>query len=1089
MLQKYIAIDDSTYYIFLKTECVKNSLYYILRNKYNFTKLYHTSMIVEANEYSWLIDSCTKEDPWYKSSMEDKKCFNILDILKKQNISLSIENDLKSYNKLAYTKSPYKLQSNITFKGNISINNNKNIQNGLFEIKDSKNQITISYLTIENVTFNAPLITISESTVIIKNLKIYNCTFDKSGDSSGKLLDIINSNVILDTIDISGGDCLNDSLISYNSKVVNSNPYFGSDISENDFIPKLTIKDMSINNVSFGEKGIVFVSGNEIDISKLNIYNCRGSTSPTDSYISNKITSFNSPLTFLDTTVNISDSIFKNNNYKIDIVNQKTYSAQAITLYNSSMNITDTEFYIADDVKKYYTDIIDKTYDEIVNNKYDYWNEYDKLGSIPMIRNFGEKLSNSNKINISNCTWYNDLSNINYLYFFVDKQENNDDNKFTSELSIINSFREPPFKKDQKSFQNIPNINIYSNRKLKNDGIKDDVKNDGAILQKYTNLMGKNETDKLSFNSTGATNVLTLNYKGYKNTGIELYFKNDNTFLPALTGIMCINSIIEPDLLDSFSKNTCDSEEQFKIYNYPNKESCIERCGGTSCLNIKNEADFHTCLFGCNNEKKDICELHLNMENNILLKDKDYSFESLNVNIRPTSKDDAKSFLEVSGVGFSFASLDISDINLHMHHSKSNPSIVTKNSNGIKIQGGSHIFENNSNKVMVADRDINIIDTSIVFSNNNSVSEGGLIQACNSDNTCNITLTDSSMTFIDNSYEGILYIDNGNVIINSGEYKILKNYGAIIKTNDKNSTSINLIDSSMIFSNNTSSSSGILEQKKGNLSFGGGKYTFEKFEQANKSVLYGDKIYVIENNSTTTELSFLNISGTAIEANVFDTSLACKKVDASIKGCNNKYIFKENRFNESKGIININNNLYMAGGRWDFSNNKVINNSNIFNTTAIITTLPDSKIYIKNTDISFDTILYALGTLGLTGPNSYDRYKLDSRTEYYSSKDAKNIWERQYFNSDKGTCEANCLYSQGICPNSAACGELKSEKICLDTMVGGGEGWDKMSQYKSSDKCMIMEHSDTPKYCQDQFNPVTTSSSLPHLRACTWQPS
>ena len=106
-----------------------------------------------------------------------------------------------------------------------------------------------------------------------------------------------------------------------------------------------------------------------------------------------------------------------------------------------------------------------------------------------------------------------------------------------------------------------------------------------------------------------------------------------------------------------------------------------------------------------------------------------------------------------------------------------------------------------------------------------------------------------------------------------------------------------------------------------------------------------------------------------------------------------------------------------------------------------------------------------------------------------SSKDAKNIWERQYFNSDKGTCEANCLYSKGICPNSVACGELKSEKTCLDTMVGGGEGWDKMSQYKVADNCMILEHSDTPKYCQDDFNPVTASTSLPHLRACTWQPS
>ena len=190
----------------------------------------------------------------------------------------------------------------------------------------------------------------------------------------------------------------------------------------------------------------------------------------------------------------------------------------------------------------------------------------------------------------------------------------------------------------------------------------------------------------------------------------------------------------------------------------------------------------------------------------------------------------------------------------------------------------------------------------------------------------------------------------------------------------------------------------------------GGTYTFKNFQSVNdKSVLYGDKIYVKESNNKSTELSFLNISGTAIEANVFNTSLACKNADTPFKGCHNKYIFKENKFNN--GIINIINtsdgepgNLYMVGGKWDFSNNKDINN-NIFDTTKIYCHRSDSKVGIRYADISFDTILDVNGDPDVVGGSiqTYKKYYIDSRTEYYSGN-ADKINKAQTFKSSKGKC-------------------------------------------------------------------------------------
>lgn len=354
----------------------------------------------------------------------------------------------------------------------------------------------------------------------------------------------------------------------------------------------LNLTSISINNIRYGNKtsadksvltGIIEINGaNKLDISGLHIKDC-------SSKISNI---YMSPLTLINTSANIINSGFINNG------NDLSHSAQSITLYNSSMNILNTTFTISTNAKNYYKTIIESSMGGMVTNKLDYWNEYNKYGSIPMIRNFGVSSESSNKINIKGCVWNTsfDLSNINYLYFFVDKQKKS--SRFIDScLSITDSKRYPGFL--EAIVGSLPSINVYSSRKPYKAAPSSSPDNK-QILQNINYVMGDTSDNIIQALKVPVTVPhkyihtygLTGNYNGYKGQGIELYFANDpksvlraekNGYLPANTGLLCVNSKSKDSPKD-YSNNHCGrggflwNQDNWSIYNYPSLSKCSGRC-------------------------------------------------------------------------------------------------------------------------------------------------------------------------------------------------------------------------------------------------------------------------------------------------------------------------------------------------------------------------------------------------------------------------------------------------------------------------------------------------------------------------------
>ena len=167
----------------------------------------------------------------------DVSCSDMSSLLYKK-VPIFIDNQYmgnmdNNYIKNAYNKSPYILQSDITFIKNkyTNIIHSTNISNGLFSIKNQLNTITISGLTISDISLNHPLITISNaSNVIINNLNINNCTFS----NLGQLLNIKYSNVTINNTNIS--NCI----------VSSSKPLISYDNSGSN---RLILKDLSVNKV------------------------------------------------------------------------------------------------------------------------------------------------------------------------------------------------------------------------------------------------------------------------------------------------------------------------------------------------------------------------------------------------------------------------------------------------------------------------------------------------------------------------------------------------------------------------------------------------------------------------------------------------------------------------------------------------------------------------------------------------------------------------------------------------------------------------------------------------------------------------
>ncbi len=241
--------------------------------------------------------------------------------------------------------------------------------------------------------------------------------------------------------------------------------------------------------------------------------------------------------------------------------------------------------------------------------------------------------------------------------------------------------------------------------------------------------------------------------------------------------------------------------------------------------------------------------------------------------------------------------------------------------------------------------------------------------------------------------DGLIINDGANVDF-CGNYSDTSNGGAIYS-----SANISFIDSSISFRNNYSISGwgGAIYQSSGELLFQAGTYEFLSNKTLNNyspgSVIKGDKIRVSETYYKTT-LKFINNSGggDTIWVNSLDTSQACLSV-SNEPGCSNTYKFYGNT-SSSGGIIGFRDNLYMAGGYWDFSNNKISDTSNITTIYGYPLVIKKPTISIRYANISFDTtfITYScsadVSNIGLrTKPpptihQKYYNYKLYNTLEF-----------------------------------------------------------------------------------------------------------
>ena len=289
--------------------------------------------------------------------------------------------------------------------------------------------------------------------------------------------------------------------------------------------------------------------------------------------------------------------------------------------------------------------------------------------------------------------------------------------------------------------------------------------------------------------------------------------------------------------------------------------------------------------------------------------------------------------LQIYGNNTNLQFLDNSNISTHI----GGGAIKTKNLiiDGIKNQSIDFCGNNASSGGAIASESVTIIDSSITFRNNHAKNNrGGAI------NVIDISFINSTLYF------------NGNIAAEYG--------GAI------NSTNVTFYGGNYNYSNNIID---IVDIGRG-------------------AAIAANKI-LIDNSSVITNLSFIDNSGfNVLDVSLFDTSLACPNTIA--RGCSNIYNFRNNNSTSVYkqlygGLVAFNNRFFIAGGIWDFSNNKHDNNNSVTFFNSLSNKKSVSVLGIRYADISFDISL-AITTKNLDVRNSsirYYDYKLDRRTRYW----------------------------------------------------------------------------------------------------------
>ena len=423
-----------------------------------------------------------------------------------------------------------------------------------------------------------------------------------------------------------------------------------------------------------------------------------------------------------------------------------------------------------------------------------------------------------------------------------------------------------------------------------------------------------------------------------------------------------------------------------------------------SCI-PKNSEELITCLSNCTNKS---CKIDLG--------NKHFSLSSQVFNLPRTSIYSNKN-----------GSLDLSNVKLISQL-------------GLDISGVDISMTNNSQ--LFSDGSLSI--TNGIFNcNNNSdaVINGGMLG--------NITLTDMSMTFYDNSW----YPNNNG--LQAGKLVQAGMLGAGFRFNNSNIT----------FSNNKGHSL-IMEQDdylSSSITFNGGIYKFlnndlssSRADSLNVSIkiLHVNNIIVINNPKSPTQLLFIdNCSNANIVTEFFDTSLACPKSEPSAVGCKNTYSFYGNKLRCP--IYSSLRGINMVGGTWDFSNNTY--------TGADDYCYTNEPILIRNANISFDTSLNTyISTADVCNQlPSYNFYTLDKRTIEFIGEAAIEI-----SNNRISLCNGKHLETPAEKAAAAAFPDICIKYYAYDrgNKVYTNYYWDYWDG-GDGDKCKLSTNKTPPEYC------------------------
>lgn len=347
------------------------------------------------------------------------------------------------------------------------------------------------------------------------------------------------------------------------------------------------------------------------------------------------------------------------------------------------------------------------------------------------------------------------------------------------------------------------------------------------------------------------------------------------------------------------------------------------------------------------------------------------------------------------------SNIDLSNNNMLFSKNNTNDGVIKTTSNTY-LYDASMIFTKNTSNTSNSNGIINNFkmlkiygnNTNLQFLDNSNISTsigGGAIKT---KNLIIEGIKNKSIDFCGNNASGGGAIASEFVTIIDSSITFRNNRAKNNRGGAINVIDISFINSTLYFNGNIAAEYGGAINST-NVTFYGGNYNYsnniiDKVDIGRGAAIAAHKI-LIDNSSFITNLSFIDNSGfNVLDVSSFDTSLACPNTIA--RGCSNIYNFRNNNttsyYNQYYGgLVVFNNRFFIAGGTWDFSNNKHDNNSVTFFNSLTSRPLGSGVLGIRYADISFDISLVLSPTTTIIDVSksliSYYQYRLDRRTIWW----------------------------------------------------------------------------------------------------------